>query len=75
MQANIKNDKYQIIIYWSEIDQAFIADVPEIAGCKADGTNYQEAVSNVEVKIGDRIERALIKGQTIPIPNGKLQFV
>ena len=77
MQTNIKNDvyKYQIIIYWSEIDHAFIAEVPELAGCKADGANYQEAVSNVEHIIGEWIETARIKGQNIPIPKGKLQFV
>ena len=41
--------KYEIIIYWGEEDQAFIAEVPELAGCMADGKTYQEAIANAEV--------------------------
>ena len=43
--------KYEVIIYWSEEDQAFIAEVPELAGCAADGATYQEALAHVEVII------------------------
>ena len=43
--------KYEIIIYWSEEDRAFIAEVPELPGCAADGATYKEALTNVEVII------------------------
>jgi predicted RNase H-like HicB family nuclease len=46
---------YEIILYWSSEDQAFIAEVPELAGCSADGTTYQEALANVEVVIREWI--------------------
>ena len=50
--------KYEIILYWSKEDQAFIAEVPELPGCSADGTTYQEAVANAEVVIQEWIETA-----------------
>jgi len=50
--------KYEVILYWSEEDQAFIAEVPELPGCMADGTSYQEALSNVEVIAKEWIETA-----------------
>ena len=50
--------RYEIILYWSQEDQAFIADVPELPGCAADGATYQEALSNVAVNIREWIETA-----------------
>lgn len=67
--------KYEIIIYWSEDDQAFIAEVPELAGCAADGATYQEALANVEVIIQEWIETAREEGRPIPQPKGgRLMF-
>jgi predicted RNase H-like HicB family nuclease len=66
--------KYEIIIYWSEADQAFIAEVPELAGCAADGKSYSEALENVEVVISEWIDTAKELGRTIPNPKGKLMF-
>jgi predicted RNase H-like HicB family nuclease len=66
--------KYEIIIYWSKEDEAYIAEVPELAGCAADGETYQEAVSNVEVIIDEWIETASQKGREIPQPKGKLMY-
>jgi predicted RNase H-like HicB family nuclease len=66
--------KYELIIYWSEVDQAFIAEVPELPGCAADGETYQEAVQNVEVVIQEWIETARELGRPIPEPKGRLLF-
>ncbi len=68
------NHKYEIIIYWSREDEAFIAEVPELAGCAADGATYHEALSNVQLIIEEWIETAKIKGRIIPIPKGKLSY-
>ena len=66
--------KYEIIIYWSDSDQCFIAEVPELSGCKSDGLTYKEAVSNVELIIEEWIVTAKIIGKEIPEPKGKLMF-
>jgi len=66
--------KYEVIIYWSEEDQAFIAEVPELPGCAADGKTYQEALANVEVIIQEWIETAKELGRSIPSPKGRLVF-
>ena len=66
--------KYEIIIYWSEEDQAYIAEVPELPGCSANGATYDEAIKNVEVVISEWIETAQSLGRTIPQPKGKLMF-
>jgi len=66
--------KYEIIIYWSKEDESYIAEVPELAGCAADGTTYQEALSNVEVIIDEWIETAKLKGREVPQPKGKLMY-
>ena len=66
--------KYEVIIYWSEEDQAFIAEVPELPGCAADGASYQEALANVEVIIAEWIETAKELGRSIPEPRGRLVF-
>ena len=66
--------RYELIIYWSDEDQAFIVDVPELPGCAADGGTYQEAVQNVEVIIQEWIETALSLGRPIPQPKGRLLY-
>ena len=66
--------KYEIIIYWSADDNAFIAEAPELSGCKADGSSYTEAVINIEVAIGEWIETATILKRSIPKPKGKLVY-
>ena len=66
--------KYEVIIYWSEEDQAFIAEVPELPGCAADGKSYLEALSNAEIVIQEWIETARELGRSIPTPKGRLVF-
>jgi len=66
--------KYEIIIYWSEEDKCFIAEVPELPGCMADGKTHKEALENVEVVIEEWIETAKSLGREIPKPKGKLSF-
>jgi predicted RNase H-like HicB family nuclease len=66
--------KYEVILYWSEEDQAFIAEVPELPGCAADGETYREALENVEVVIQEWIETATELGRPIPQAKGRLVF-
>lgn len=66
--------RYEVIIYWSEEDRAFIAEVPELPGCAADGETYQEALANVEVIIQEWMETAKELGRLIPEPRGHLMF-
>lgn len=66
--------KYEIIIYWSEDDDAFIAEVPELSGCMADGASYIEAIENVKVVIEEWIETAQGIGREVPQPRGRLLF-
>jgi predicted RNase H-like HicB family nuclease len=66
--------KYEVIIYWSDEDEAFIAEVPELPGCAADGATYQEALANVEIIIQEWIETAKELGRPIPEPKGRLMF-
>jgi predicted RNase H-like HicB family nuclease len=66
--------KYEVIIYWSRDDRAFIAEAPELPGCAADGKTYQEALSNVEVVIEEWIETAKSLGRPIPAPRGRLVY-
>jgi predicted RNase H-like HicB family nuclease len=70
----VPKPKYEVIIYWSEEDQAFIAEVPELPGCTADGKTYREALANVEVVIKEWIETATELGRPIPQPKGRLVF-
>jgi predicted RNase H-like HicB family nuclease len=67
-------NRYEVIIYWSGEDQAFIAEVPELPGCAADGETYQEALANAEVVMKEWIETAKSLGRTIPRPKGRLMF-
>ncbi len=66
--------KYEIIIYWSQDDEAFIAEVPELPGCAADGDTYQQALDNVQVIIREWIETATELGRDVPEPKGRLIF-
>jgi predicted RNase H-like HicB family nuclease len=66
--------KYEVILYWSEEDQAVIAEVPELPGCVADGATYQEALTNVEVIIQEWLETARELGRPIPEPKGRLMY-
>jgi predicted RNase H-like HicB family nuclease len=66
--------KYEIILYWSDEDQSFIAEVPDLAGCAADGSTRQEALANAEVVIDEWVETAKELGRAIPEPKGRLLF-
>jgi predicted RNase H-like HicB family nuclease len=66
--------KYEIIIYWSQEDNAFIAEVPELSGCMADGKTYRQALSNAEVVIREWIDTAKELGRPIPQPKGRLMY-
>jgi predicted RNase H-like HicB family nuclease len=66
--------KYEMIIYWSQQDEAYVVEVPELPGCMADGRTYQEAVSNAEVIIAEWILTARELGRPIPQPRGKLMY-
>lgn len=66
--------KYEIILYWSSEDERYIAEVPELAGCMADGETMQTALENAHGVIDDWIETAKLMGREIPKPKGKLAF-
>ena len=63
---------YKIILFWSQEDEAFIAEVPELPGCMADGSTYQEALQNVEIIMQEWIETAQELGRSIPEPKGSI---
>lgn len=66
--------KYEIILYWSDEDGAFIAEVPELPGCAADGPTRQEALANAEIVMSEWLETARELGRTVPEPKGRLLF-
>jgi predicted RNase H-like HicB family nuclease len=66
--------KYEVIIYWSEEDESFVAEVPELAGCAADGETYIEALQNAQIVMQEWIETAQELGRSIPQPKGKLVY-
>ena len=66
--------RYELIIYWSREDQAFLAEVPELPGCMADGASYEEALANAQQVIAEWIETARSLGRPIPEPKGKLAY-
>ena len=66
--------KYELILFWSEEDQAFVVDVPELPGCMADGASYEEALANAQTVIHQWVETAGALGRPIPEPKGRLQF-
>jgi len=67
-------NNYEIIVYWSIEDNSFIAEIPELAGCMADGQTYVEAVQNAEIAIDEWIETAQSIGRTIPMARGRLVY-
>jgi predicted RNase H-like HicB family nuclease len=66
--------RYEIILYWSDEDQAVIAEVPELPGCAADGETYEEALTNVRAVMAEWIETARDLGREVPKPKGRLMF-
>lgn len=66
--------KYEVIIYWSEADEAFIAEIPELPGCAADGSTPRDALANVHVVAGESVEIARELGRPVPEPRGRLLF-
>ncbi|WP_254563102.1 type II toxin-antitoxin system HicB family antitoxin [Dyadobacter diqingensis] len=68
------NAKYEIIMYWSDEDNAFIVEVPELPGCMADGNTQNEALANIQFVIDQWIETAKELGREIPSPKGKLIY-
>lgn len=66
--------KYEVIIYWSVEDEAFIAEVPELAGCAADGRTPQEALAQAQVVAREWIETARELDRPVPEPRGRLIF-
>ena len=66
--------RYELVIYWSKADGAFVVEVPELAGCMADGATYEEAVAHAQVVIAEWVETAKSLGRPIPEPRGKLAF-
>jgi predicted RNase H-like HicB family nuclease len=71
---HIEPFKYEIIIYWSEEDNLYIAEVPELAGCMADGESPSKALKNAEIVIKEWIDVATELGREIPTPKGKLVY-
>ena len=68
------NFRYEISIYWSDEDHAYIAEVPELPGCAADGSTYKQALANAEVVIKEWVETARELGRPVPEPRGRLLF-
>ena len=66
--------KYELIIYWSKEDNAFVVEAPELPGCMADGASYEEALANAQEVIQEWIETAKDLGRPIPEPKGRLAF-
>lgn len=70
----VKIPKYEIVIYWSDEDSHYIAEVPELSGCMADGKTLKDVIENVEIIIREWIECAIEDGEKIPEPKGKLMY-
>jgi len=66
--------KYELIIYWSDDDQSFIAEIPELPGCMADGETYEQAVANAQQVVAEWIDTAKELGRPIPEPRGRLLY-
>ena len=66
--------KYELIVYWSDADDAFIVEVPELPGCMADGETYEQAVANARQVIEEWIETARELGRPVPEPKGRLIY-
>lgn len=68
----MKQDEYQMLIYWSDEDQSYIVEVPELPGFMADGKTRQEALAKAETIVQEWIETARDLGRAIPMPQGRL---
>jgi len=66
--------KYELIIYWSDEDDSFVVEVPELPGCMADGDTYEQALANAQQVIEEWIETARDLGRLIPEPKGRLLY-
>jgi predicted RNase H-like HicB family nuclease len=66
--------RYEMIVYWSEEDNAYIVEVPELPGCMADGQTYHEAITNAEAVIQEWLQTAQELGRSIPVPRGRLAY-
>lgn len=66
--------RYELIVYWSEPDQSFVVEVPELPGCMANGATYEDAVANARQVIAEWIDTARELGRTIPEPKGRLAY-
>ncbi len=66
--------KYELVVYWSEEDQSFLVEVPELSGCMADGETYEQAVANAQHVIEQWIETARELGRPVPEPRGRLMY-
>lgn len=67
-------NRYEIIMYWSEEDERYIAEVPELPGCMADGETRAKLLENIETVISEWLETAKIEGRPIPVPKGRLVY-
>lgn len=63
--------RYELVIYWSNEDSAYLVEVPDLPGCMADGATYEEAVANARVIIGEWIETAVELGRPVPVPRDR----
>ena len=63
-------DKYEIIIYWSNEDQAFVAEIPELPGCMAHGNTHEESLANAKAAMHLWLDTAKEAGDAIPEPRG-----
>jgi predicted RNase H-like HicB family nuclease len=70
----MKIPPYEMIIYWSDEDQAFLVEIPELPGCMADGDTYEKAVKNAKTVIKEWIETAKSLKRSFPVPKGKLMY-
>jgi predicted RNase H-like HicB family nuclease len=68
------NSKYELIMYWSEEDQSFIVEIPELPGCMADGATQSDALANAQEAIDEWIVTAKELGREIPKAKGKLMY-
>lgn len=67
-------NRYEIIMYWSEEDECYIAEVPELPGCMADGETREKLLENIETVISEWLETAKLEGRPIPVPKGRLVY-
>ncbi len=72
--GSVISPRYELIIWWSDDDEAFVVEVPELPGCAADGRTYEEAVARARLVINEWIETARELGRPIPEPRGRLLF-